>query len=53
MGKRFGVGGYGYAAGFYAELLDAEADIDDLSLTALGHDHATQRIVVGEMVPNH
>lgn len=53
MGKGFGVGGYGHAPGLDAELLDAETDVDDLSLTSLGHDHAAQRVVVGEVVPNH
>ena len=53
VGKGFGVGGYGDAAGFYAELFDAEADVDDLSLAALGHDHAAQRVVVGEVVSDH
>ena len=51
--KRFGVGSYGHAPRFYAELFDAEADVDDLSLTALGHDHATQRVVIGKMVSDH
>ena len=53
VGKRFGVGGYGHAPRLYAELFDAEADVDDLSLTSLGHDHAAQRVIVGEMVSNH
>jgi hypothetical protein len=53
VGKRFSVGGYGHAPRFYAELFDAEANVDDLSLTSLGHDHAAQRVIVGEMVSNH
>jgi hypothetical protein len=53
VSKGFGVGGYGHASGFDAELFDAETDVDDLSLTALGHDHTAQRVVVGEMVSNH
>ena len=53
VGKGFGVGGYGHASGLNAELLDAETDVDDLSLTSLGHDHTAQRIVIGEVVSNH
>ena len=53
MGKRFGVRGDGHTAGFHAELLDAETEVDDLSLAALRHDHAAQRVVVREVVPNH
>ena len=43
----------GDIAGFDGDLLDAQADVDHLALFSLYHDHANERILPGEMIPNH
>ena len=42
MCEGFGVSCYRDAFGLYGNLLDAEADVDDLALASLRHHHAAE-----------
>lgn len=39
--------------GFYRNLFDAQTNIYNLSLPALRHNHATQGVIIGQMVSDH
>jgi hypothetical protein len=53
MSERFRVCGDCSGSWFYANVFDAQADVDDPALDALGHGHSADRVFVRQVITNH